>query len=337
MNLRLEITNQVKVIECTICHELKEVNIHRSSKNFICEDCKERKKSEIKRTRWHYSIEGNENILNLKDFEKILKAFKIKVGNNVLKIPYIYPKNCVLGRFERSQIYKQKSINLQKSGFDFSNYNWEEEFFKVRNLLYKVYYEDKKSILMIKDLFNLKSTRTVTDLLKLFGFSKIRNLSEGVRLAFKEGRNTPVVKSSKIFNQGWVETLYGKFYYRSSYELSLINFLTERGIEFICNKIYFSYLSSIDNLEHTAFPDFYLPKYNLYIETKNDCNFKEQDLSDRYETGIKPRGAEFLIIGCEGKYNNKTREFKFKRFKVLKSFIEDKEKEKLIFNILEIN
>ena len=95
---------KTKLIECTICHELKEVNIHCSPINFICEECKEKQKKEEKR--------NNEN--------------------SVLHIPYKYPENCVLGKFERSKAYKQKSINLIKMGFDFDDFNWEEEFFRIQ-------------------------------------------------------------------------------------------------------------------------------------------------------------------------------------------------------------
>ena len=299
--------NKTKLIECTICHELKEANIHCSSENFVCNECKENKKKE-----------------------------KRNIKNNILHISYKYSEDCILGRFERSQAYKQKSVNLQKLGFNFENSNWEEEFFRIRNLLYKMYYEEEQSILMIQKYFGFCFTRTVTDMLKLFGFFKIRNFSEGIRLSFKKGRNTPIKKHSDIYNHGWISTPYGEFYYRSNYELSLINFLVNHKIEFTCNKEYLSYISSEDKGEHTAYPDFYLPKYNVLIETKNRHNFKEQNLIDRYETGIKPKGIDFIVISCKGKYAYKTKEFIFKGFKVLKSFIEDKEKEKQILDLLEI-
>ena len=334
--------NKTKLVECTICHELKEVNVHASSINFICDECKTNQIQKEKEEKIKLIYKNTQKSLpvNIKDsLDKKVKRSSIKKNtfkNKVLNIPYLYSEDCILGRFERSRTYKQKSDNLRKIGFNFDNLNWGEEFFKARNLLYKVYYEEKQSILMLKEYFNLKSTRTVTDLLHLFGFSKTRNNSEGVRLAFKEGRNTPLNEYSDIYNQNWIDTPYGKFFYRSNYELSLIKFLVERNIEFTCNKTHISYISSEDNEEHSGYPDFYLPKYNVLIETKNRHNFEEQNLIDRYETGIKPKGIDFIVISCKGKYAYKTREFIFKGFKVLKSFIEDKEKEKQILDLLEI-
>ena len=202
-----------------------------------------------------------------------------------------------------------------------------------------MYYEEEQSILMIQKRFGFCFTRTVTDMLKLFGFFKIRNLTEGGRLAFRLGRNNPAErKSPKIYNHGWIDTPYGEFYYRSNYELSLINFLVEHNLPFTCNKEYLSYVSSKDQGEHTAYPDFYIPEHDLLIEVKNDHSYveQEQNLIDRYETGIKPKEIDFIVISCKGKYAYKTREFIFKGFKVLKSFIEDKEKEKQIFDLLEI-
>ena len=301
---------ETKLAECIICHELKEINIHASSKNFICDECKENKKKEEKR--------NNEN--------------------SVLHIPYRYPKDCVLGKFERSQAYNQKSPNLQKLGFNFEDFNWEKEFFKVRNLLYDLYYKQKLSALIISKKYNIILSNSIRYYLNLFGFFKIRNLSESTILAIKENRlKIPEVSKNNIYNQGQYKLKTGEeYFYRSNYELWMIQFLEARDIKFTLNQFHISYISSEDNEEHNGYPDFYLPDYNLLIETKGEDRYDEQNLIDRYETAIKKLKIDFIVIGCESKYKKELHSTVFKNWILLKSFLTDKEKEKEILKLLEI-
>ena len=85
-----------------------------------------------------------------------------------------------------------------------------------------------------------------------------------------------------------------------------------------------------------GYPDFYLPDYNLLIEIKNKYFYNEQNLIDRYQTSIKNLGIDFIVLNCKGYVLKTSKVFKFKGFEVLKSFIEDKNKEKEILNLLEL-
>ena len=128
----------------------------------------------------------------------------------------------------------------------------------------------------------------------------------------------------------------------------MIKLLERKDISFSLNKFHISYISSRDNKEHDGYPDFYLNEYNLVIEIKSFKKFDEQNLIDRYKV-IKDQGLDFIVVTCEGYYFYSKRhlrkgkdscknqgEFRLKEFKVLKSFIEDKEKEKQILDLLEI-
>lgn len=262
---------KIKSAKCSVCGNLKEINIHRSTRNFVCNDCKYTKKRKHKFK---------------KDSEENLKSQKHN-HNNIDK-RYLYPDTSILGRFERSKFYLQKSVYLQRIGFDFENLNWECEFFKIRNLLYIEYYEKKKSGLELSKLFNFKSWEVPAKMLRLFGFNKIRSHKESSINSYVTGRNNLSTskeinkRSNYQFKHGWAETQFGKFYYRSGYELNLINLLSSKNVRFTCNEFKINYLSSIDNLTHVGYPDFYLPDYNLIIETKNKVNFDYVDLSDRY-------------------------------------------------------
>ena len=304
---------RTKLLECTICHELKEANIHCSSDGFVCETCKNLKKEQEK-----ISKKNNEN--------------------SILHIPYRYSEDCILGKFERSQSYKSKSINLQRLGFNFENPNWEEEFFKIRNMLYDLYYKEESSALMLSNKFDLCLSTNIKYYLNLFGFFKTRNLSEAVRLAYKKDRLTvPINTKNYIYNQGWYKLKTGEeYFYRSNYELWMMQFLEARGVKFTLNQFHISYMSSEDGKEHNGYPDFYLPDYNVLIETKGEDKYDEQNLIDRYETAIKPKGMDFIVIGCYAKYLNDKEHCQFRKWFVLKSFIEDSSKEKALYDLLEI-
>lgn len=85
---------------------------------------------------------------------------------------YRYPKNCILGKFERSLVFKNYRYmgNLIKTGFDLWNQNWEEEFFKIRNKIYDLYYREKLSLEQLQAFFGFKSVRISKNLLRFFGF-----------------------------------------------------------------------------------------------------------------------------------------------------------------------
>lgn len=328
---------RTKLLECTICHELKEANISTSSINFICDDCKKEnpfldpdKKAYFKYRLKEKNIEFTE--------ENFYEKYEAYIKNNTYK----YPEDCVLGRFERGNALKQKSINLQKLGFNFDNPDWEEEFFKMRNFLYDLYYKQKLSANEISQKYGLQ-INTPKRLLKLFGFNKFRDITDSLINSIKQGKLDPIksVPNSENnpynFKTGTYKVKTGEeYFYRSGYELWMMQFLEARDIKFTLNKFHISYISSEDNREHNGYPDFYLPDYNLLIETKGEDNYDEQNLTDRYETALKKLGIDFIVVGCKAKYDKKNHCDKFRKWTLLKSFLTDKEKEKQILELLEI-
>lgn len=241
---------------------------------------------------------------------------------------YRYPKNCILGKFERSLIFKNHRYtgNLIKTGFDFQNQNWEEEFFKIRNKIYDLYYREKLSLEQLQAFFGFKSVRTSKDFLRFFGFFKFRNYSEGVLNAFEKGTSgidkIDKMKSSTFYHGSFLSKSEETFFYRSSYELELSKFLESKNIKFTLNKFKIKYKSSKDESFHSGFPDFYLPDFNLIVETKNLVNFDEANLNDRY-LSLKELGLDFLVIEAKIKYQRTRggrRNYEFKGFKILKDF-----------------
>ena len=297
-----------KPIECSICHELKEVNIHCSSKSFICDDCKRKngfldskKRSKIKR------------ILNKKNFEFTEENFQKEYKSFLERNAYKYPGNSILGKFERSQPFKLKLPTLKKLGFNFEK-NWEEEFFRIRNILYDIYFREKKSLTYMRNIFGINlNSNTVKKYMRLFGFLKLRNPSEETRTRFLTGDISINSPENSKYKVGWYKYNNNEFYYRSSYELKMIEALLKNNIKFECNSFKIKYYDSSIGVRRVGFPDFYLPDYNLIIETKSDYFYDEKNLDDRY-VEIKKMNLEFLVV----KYENNI-------FKILKNYSNNEE------------
>ena len=253
---------QTKQIECTVCHELKEVNIHCSPINFICDDCKKENPFLDPDKKAYFKYKLKEKNIEFTE-ESFYKAYNSFTKRNTYK----YFEDCILGRFERSQAFKNKSINLIKVGFNFENPNWEEEFFKTRNFLYNLYYEQKLSANEISQKYDLQ-INTPKLLLKLFGFEKFRDISDSLINAVKQGKLDPVKNLPNSennpynFKTGTYKVKTGEeYFYRSGYELWMMQFLEARDIKFTLNKFHISYISSEDNREHNGYPDIQISIY----------------------------------------------------------------------------
>lgn len=215
----------------------------------------------------------------------------------------MYPAESELGNFERSQAYRQKSENLSKLGFDFTQ-PLDQEFFKLQKLLHTLYVEEELSTLVIKEMYNIPSTLTLPNFLRLCNIP-VRTLKESSLLGVKTGR----IKIEKgldsmhfryFYKHGYYTDFKGKEHYlRSSLEFALAEKLDSMKLEYETESE-IEYLNSEDNLIHKGYPDFYIPSLNLYIEMKGSFLYNEQNLSDR-SRAITARGQKFLVLTYDTK------------------------------------
>lgn len=283
-----KITPKTKLTTCPICKKEFSVDFRASTGCVHCPDCRTKKIKEKTKER------AKEN----------KESFK-------------YSKNCILGKFERSGFFVGKTCNLQKLGFDF-NKDWEEEFFRIRNLLYDLYYVEYKSTLDITRDFGISCATTTRNLMHLFGL-RLRTSKESVLLASTQGkinRGDPG-KGNYLYKAGTLSQKENSYYYRSSYELEFSNFLNSENIDFTLNEFKIKYKSSVDGLFHTGYPDFFLPQFNLVVEMKSNRNYDEQNLKDRFEV-IKNMGYDFLVLSASILYRKKGHVLR--GFKIMKDF-----------------
>lgn len=268
--------NLTKIVYCKNCNKPVEVGIHCSS-NYICKDCKKKIRKNVSK---------KVNLLNKKIYE--------------------FSEESELGRFERSQAYKQKSKNLEKLGFDFTA-PLSQEYFKLKSLLTDLYIKEELSTLCIKEMYDIPSTLTVPNFLRLCNIP-IRSLKDASFIGIKAGRLKQLNSLDHIRNVykcGYYEDIFKKKHYlRSSLEFDLAKKLDSLNLSFD-TEVEIEYLNSSDSRLHHGYPDFYLPKYNLFIETKGSCFYDEQNLKDRAEA-IAKLGKNFLVLTYDVNKKEKT-------------------------------
>jgi hypothetical protein len=97
-----------------------------------------------------------------------------------------------------------------------------------------------------------------------------------------------------------------EFLLRSSFELKVANWLNVHGILWIQPKSIKYYLN---NEERRYFPDFYLPAFNIYIETKNDYLMSLQ--IDKMNAVKDVLGNDNVIILCNNELENLNESLQF--------------------------
>ncbi len=174
-----------------------------------------------------------------------------------------------LETFLKSGLFKQKSKNLVKLGFDFTNQNVQEEYQKIEQMLVTEYFIKSGSMCTIMKKFDIPSSKTLDNLFREFDIDA-RTLSNASKNAFEEGRSDPFSNMNK-FVHTWHDTWDNKkVLLRSSHELHFAQFLDnkEEPYEVECMRI--RYFDSVKNQTRIAIPDFYLPQQHKIVEVKSE-------------------------------------------------------------------
>jgi hypothetical protein len=196
----------------------------------------------------------------------------------------------LLGVFKSGQMFRRKSPNLIKIGFDF-NQPVDTEFYRIQELLFTEYHINKESMLSIMKKYSIPSTRTMDILFRLFDIDS-RTLSEGSRLALLTERSSPSSKPHKIiYHPAW----YGEtVLLRSSYEERYAKELDLTKTMYTVEQLRIEYFCSINQNTRVAVPDFYLPDTNTIVEVKDTYWLNEQNMRDKKKAYLS-LGYKFML------------------------------------------
>ncbi len=220
------------------------------------------------------------------------------------KTYYKYQGGC------QNEFCKQHSIQgfelLKIFGFDKSKlgtFEVENEFDRIRNIIYKLYWEDNLSSKEISEKFNFKSKHSITQTVFKFLNIPCRNVGQSISNAFLTGRKN-TSNSKNQYKSEWHTTWNGKeVYLRSSYESDYAKELDEQKIDYDVEALRIKYFDTKENEYRCAIPDFYIPSENMIVEIKSSWTLDKQEMKDKMKT-YKELGYNFKLICDHKEINN---------------------------------
>jgi len=196
--------------------------------------------------------------------------------------------------FIQSQLYKRKSQNLERLGFNYTT-DAELEYFKIQKLLYQEYHIKCESMLTIMKKYEIPSSRTMDILFRLFDIDA-RSLSTAQTNALTIGRSDAHEHLKFTAKQQWHKTWEGKdVYLRSSYELTYAKELDDKKIKYDTECMRILYFDSQEQKHRVAIPDFYLPDSNTIVEIKSTYWLNEENMKDKSQE-YQRLGFKFQLI-----------------------------------------
>jgi hypothetical protein len=165
--------------------------------------------------------------------------------------------------------------------------------------LIDLYYSNNKSLSEIYEEYNIRGN-TIYYFLKKNGIP-LRTVRDGVRLAIASGKIiTPV---NKQYKSGIHTTWFNKdIFMRSSYEFRFATHLDKQKVFYQYEKQFEYYF---DDLYRTYRADFFIPDWNLVVETKSRYYYEK----DKKKIGIQRQavldsGYEFVLLLDEDEIDN---------------------------------
>lgn len=240
-----------KKCRCIKCGKELDIPKRASSKKFVCDNCK--------------------------------NSYKKKNNKCVICGKY----NCTDEFCKKHNLQQLKSL-VKHFNFDSSTIGTEkvkEEFYKLRNYLYDLYWNKKLSSIEICKITGYYNPTNLTG--KIFRYLEIprRTFSETTMLAISEGRlDLSNINVSTQYHTEYHKTWNGKTYFlRSSYETDFANELDKQHIDYEVENLRIEYLNSKDNKIHTAIPDFYVSSTNTIYEIKSNYTLDIQNMKDKFD------------------------------------------------------
>lgn len=176
----------------------------------------------------------------------------------------------------------------------------ENEFYRIRDLLYDLYWNKGYSSEDLGKLFKYKNTNHIVQDIFVYMNIPKRNLSEANKNAFLDPNKFINKLQNNNYKCQWHTTWNNKeVYLRSSYELDYAKKLDEQKIDYNVESLRIKYFDSISNDYKCAIPDFYIPSTNTIVEIKSNWTLDKQNMKDKMKAYLD-LGYNFKLI-CDHK------------------------------------
>ena len=262
--------NKTKLIKCEICGKIIEIPKRSSTKK--CNDC-------IK-----------------KDHKKYCNICGSLLINNTCENDFCKHHNIQHFR----SLIKYFGFDKEKLG----TLEVENEFNRVRNILYNLYWNKNMSSTELAKKFNYNSTPTniTQKFFKNYLNIPVKTCKYATLENFLEGRETHAIYTNQ-YKQQWHTTWNNKnVYVRSSYELDYAKELDKQKIDYDVEFAHIKYWDSQKQEYRCAIPDFYIPSKNMIVEIKSSYTLDEQNMKDKFKA-YKELGYSTKLICDHKEYN----------------------------------
>lgn len=171
----------------------------------------------------------------------------------------------------------------------------QNEFNRVRNQLYDLYWNQNLSGRDIMKIYNYPNLYNLTG--KIFRYLDIprRTYKDASLNAYINGK-MPIIEINNTYKSQWHTTWNNKeVYLRSSYELDYAKELDIQKVDYEVESLKIKYLNSKDNKYHCAIPDFYIPATNTIIEVKSNYTLDKQEMKDKFKA-YRQNGYNCILL-----------------------------------------
>lgn len=175
-------------------------------------------------------------------------------------------------------------------GFDKRKYGTievENEFNRIRELLYDLYWDKNLSSTQLAKLFNYKScpTNITQKFFKQYLNIPIKSCKYATKENYFENRLTISESKNSCYKHGWHTTWNNKeVYYRSQNELDYAIELDNKQIDYEMEFLHIKYYDTQLNEYRCAIPDFYIPSRNEIVEIKSVYTLDIQNMKDKFKS-----------------------------------------------------
>ena len=278
-----------RIAICSLCGEEFEVDKHISSDSTICY-CKKCRKKKNRIISEKFKLkESNPNISEQEILDKIsyCKICGRKL-NDDLKCD-----NEFCNRFIQTKFF---DVLIEYFGFDKNKFGTEEvenEFNRIRNILYDMYWTKRMSLEVISNSFNYTGSH-LDEIFKKLKI-KIKDQGQSIRDSIETGRRKLLIEP-KQFKYSYHTTWDNKtVFLRSSYEKEYATYLDDNKIPYDVESLRIPYFDTQQKLRRIALPDFYLPETNTIVEVKSKWPLDKQNMIDKRKAYLE-LGYNFKLL-----------------------------------------
>lgn len=256
-----------------------------------------------------YFMVGKRASLNKCRCKECYKKYVLNSNLSILKTCKICGNKYISGEKCNNEFCKTHNLQgfkmLEIFGFDKTKLGTSEvenEFNRIKQIIYHLYWEDNLSAKEISDKFNYPNKHSITQTIFKFLSIPCRNIGQSISNAFLTGRKNSS-NSKNQYKSEWHTTWNGKeVFLRSSYESDYAKELDEQKINYEVEALRIKYFDTQQNEYRCAIPDFYIQSKNMIVEIKSEWTLDKQEMKDKMKA-YKELGYNFKLI-CDHKEIN---------------------------------